>query len=233
MTADASPTGAAASVGTTSKGLSGGAIGAIVAVSLVAGALIIVFLVRKIFLRKRENRRNTFVWPQPDFTSEHDRSNDISEKMYLRTDGLPPPLPEKPMTPTAHTPVLAPPPMSYNSPVAPPVMSPAAAMSPGGGAVSLAPAGIIYAYVRCTYIPTLPDELSITVGEMVQLVSEFDDGWAVCVNAHNERGVVPLECLDRGNAPPRQPGQYLGQGTGDWRMSRRASSLHGAQAVRY
>ena len=194
--------------------------------------VIIVFLVRKIFLRRRENRRNTFVWPQPDFANEHDRSNDISEKMYLRTDGLPPPLPEKPMTPSA---VLTPPPMSYNNTPVAPAPVPRGVMSPtlqaGGAAVALAPAGNGWAHVRCTYIPNLPDELSITVGELVRVVSEFDDGWAMCINSHSERGVVPLECLDRGGAPAAAQQQYLGQGTGDWRMSRRASSLHGAQAA--
>ena len=91
--------------------------------------------------------------------------------------------------------------------------------------------------MRCTYIPNLPDELSVTLGETVRIVNEFDDGWALCLNARSEKGVVPLECLDRNNAPPRAPGQYLGQGTGDWRMSRRASSLHGGMqhggAMRY
>lgn len=191
------------------------------------------FFLRKIFLRRRQNRRDTFVWPKPDFGNEPDRSNDISEKMYLRTDNLPPPLPEKPITPTTASAMITPPPMSYNSPVPVPVASPAAVRSPtlqaGAAAVSLAPAGSVYSHVRCTYIPNLPDELSVTVGEMVRVLNEFDDGWAMCVNSRNEQGVVPLECLDRGNAQPRSPGQYLGQGTGDWRMSRRASSLHGAQ----
>ena len=115
-------------------------------------------------------------------------------------------------------------------------------------AVSPAAAGLrtttAYAYVRCTFVPSLPDELSITTGEMVRVVGEFDDGWALCANARGEQGVVPLECLDRqpgaGMGPVQVqqgpqagmgPGGYLGQGTGDWRMSRRASSLYAAVAA--
>ncbi|KAJ3474796.1 hypothetical protein NLI96_g12250 [Meripilus lineatus] len=142
-----------------------------------------------------------------------------------------------------------------------------------------APAGT-YAQVRCTFIPSLPDELSISTGEHVRVVGEFDDGWALCENGRGEQGVVPLECLDRqtnpragqgpvqhqvpvqsqiqmsmsGRGTPvggynaygngvvgggvgygagQQQGQqgYLGQGTGDWRMSRRASSLYAGVAA--
>ena len=100
-------------------------------------------------------------------------------------------------------------------------------------AVSPAAAGLrtttAYAYVRCTFVPSLPDELSITTGEMVRVVGEFDDGWALCANARGEQGVVPLECLDRGQGQGPASGGYLGQGTGDWRMSKRASSLYAAQ----
>lgn len=45
-------------------------------------------------------------------------------------------------------------------------------------------------------MPTLPDELSITSGELVRVMNEFDDGWALCENARREQGMVPLECLE-------------------------------------
>lgn len=201
----------------------------------------LIWVVRMIFLRRRSKRRETFIWPKPDFSTEQDRGNDISEKMFLRTGGQnPPPVPEKAPISLA-VPALTPPPMSYNNPAPSPatarVQSPT--LMAGAAAVSLSPAsaGDGYAHVRCTYIPNLPDELSVTVGEMVRVLNEYDDGWALCINARNEQGVVPSECLDRNNAPlMKNPGQYLGQGTGDWRMSRRASSLNGAQnaaALRY
>ncbi|KAG7448281.1 uncharacterized protein BT62DRAFT_877298, partial [Guyanagaster necrorhizus] len=47
------------------------------------------------------------------------------------------------------------------------------------------------------FIPSLPDELPITNGETIQIIQEFDDGWALCVNGREEQGMVPLECLER------------------------------------
>jgi len=80
--------------------------------------------------------------------------------------------------------------------------------------------------------PSLPDELSISTGERVRVLAEYDDGWALCSNDRREQGVVPLECLERERAAQPYAGQqptYLGQGTGDWRMSNRASSLYPRQ----
>jgi hypothetical protein len=52
--------------------------------------------------------------------------------------------------------------------------------------------------VRYEFIPSLPDELSITTGEIVRVVAEYDDGWALCKNGRGDQGMVPVECLDRG-----------------------------------
>ncbi|KAJ7202310.1 hypothetical protein GGX14DRAFT_341056, partial [Mycena pura] len=49
------------------------------------------------------------------------------------------------------------------------------------------------------YIPGLPDEMEIFTGEVVSIQSEFDDGWALCVNMRGEQGMAPLECLDQVN----------------------------------
>ncbi|KAJ6490762.1 hypothetical protein C8R47DRAFT_947241, partial [Mycena vitilis] len=99
-------------------------------------------------------------------------------------------------------PMPAPMPSSYNNPVAPP-----------------APAGGASATVRYEFIPSLPDELSITTGEVVGLVAEYDDGWALCKNARGDTGMVPLECLDRGAPAP------AALQVEDYRNSRRTSSL--------
>ncbi|KIY42939.1 hypothetical protein FISHEDRAFT_25822, partial [Fistulina hepatica ATCC 64428] len=50
--------------------------------------------------------------------------------------------------------------------------------------------------VLYTYVPTLPDELRVTVGDRLHARTAFDDGWCLCVNAQGERGMVPMECLD-------------------------------------
>lgn len=58
----------------------------------------------------------------------------------------------------------------------------------------------IYSVAR-TFVPTLLDELRISVGDRVIVVNEFDDGWAYCEKVGDPdgaAGVVPLECLDRG-----------------------------------
>ncbi|TCD68459.1 hypothetical protein EIP91_010745 [Steccherinum ochraceum] len=247
-------------MGASSKGISGGAIGGIVAAILIVAILIVLFLIRKMFLRKRQEKRRTWstnIYPKT--TPELPYSN---EKTAV--DDIPPPTPsksEKAVSPTGNGALSSfplPPPMSYNNP-APPSPSSASPTSPlspvpviqspvptlqpalGSPAVTLtsAPADTAkaaYAYVRCTFIPTLPDELSITTGEMVRVLGEFDDGWALCANTRGEQGVVPLECLDRTQMRQSVSG-YMGEGTGDWRMSRRASSLYatspqGAAAMR-
>ncbi|KAF8623324.1 hypothetical protein AX15_006402 [Amanita polypyramis BW_CC] len=55
-----------------------------------------------------------------------------------------------------------------------------------------------YAVVRCVFEPKLPDELRIRVGESIRVLTEYDDGWARCENVRGERGMIPLECMDRG-----------------------------------
>ena len=76
------------------------------------------------------------------------------------------------------------------------------------------------ALVRMTFVLQLPDELAITPGETVYIQTEFDDGWAMCVNSRGKRGMVPLECLEGSG------GQFAG--LSHLRTTRRASSLNSA-----
>jgi hypothetical protein len=185
------------------------------------GAIAIaIFIVRKTLLRRRQNKRVT--WSANAFPKLDQDSNMFNEKLPDRNL---PPVPEKPVMPPPPM-VLPPPPMSYNNPIN--HMSPTLQPALGSPAVALAPAATNVAIVRCTFVPNLPDELSITAGETIRVLSEYDDGWALCANERGEQGVVPVECFERSAAPRPGPGTYLGQGTGDWRMSRRASSLNGA-----
>lgn len=107
-------------------------------------------------------------------------------------------------------PRVALPPMSYNNPVSPMV-------TVGKGTVAgstPASAAKDNATVKSTFIPTLPDELSLTMGEMLHVLSEYDDGWALCANRMGEQGMVPLDCLDRRDHEVQ-----------DHRLSKRDSSL--------
>jgi len=103
----------------------------------------------------------------------------------------------------------------------------AAVYSPGSA--NLSPFG---AAVVCTFITSLPDELSINVGETIRVLAEYDDGWALCMNTSGQQGMVPMECLNRGGgaapstmnlSPPRLP---------DARGVRRTSSLDPTQALK-
>ncbi|KAJ3861056.1 hypothetical protein EV359DRAFT_5460, partial [Lentinula novae-zelandiae] len=51
------------------------------------------------------------------------------------------------------------------------------------------------AAVRCTFVPNLPDELTVLNGEVLNVLQEYDDGWVSCSNSKGETGMVPLECL--------------------------------------
>lgn len=52
--------------------------------------------------------------------------------------------------------------------------------------------------VGCTFVPSLPDELTIRVGEPVRMLEEYEDEWCLVQrvgNADAERGVVPRFCV--------------------------------------
>lgn len=55
----------------------------------------------------------------------------------------------------------------------------------------------VTATVVSPLITNLPDELDVAMGDIVHILAEFDDGWAMCLNATRVQGMVPLECLDR------------------------------------
>ncbi|KIM62023.1 hypothetical protein SCLCIDRAFT_120249, partial [Scleroderma citrinum Foug A] len=71
--------------------------------------------------------------------------------------------------------------------------------------------------IKCSFVPTLPDELSISTGERVRVINRFDDGWALCENGGGEQGMVPQECLEQITIDPDDA---------DWRNARRVSSLN-------
>jgi hypothetical protein len=86
--------------------------------------------------------------------------------------------------------------------------------------------------VKRTFVPSLPDELSIANGDQVRVLSAYDDGWALCEKMiGGEKGVVPQECLEsvpssNSNAPKLQIGNE------EARLNR-ASSLRRGQDQTY
>jgi len=236
----------------------------IIAGAAVVGALLVVFFVRKTYLRRRERKRISWSGapgvgagifdepkPFPD-TSEPSASFNSGAQTPQR---LAPPSPfephgqfaySNPVSPLAHmqpptfstyaTPT--PPPATYNNPTAvaayPTYPVPSAYGNGNPAAVATArvaagmgnpsilspprvPRGQMEATVKCTFVPTLPDELSITTGERVFVIEEYDDGWDLCANVRGERGMVPRECLE--HAP-------IDQSAISWRNVGRTSSLN-------
>jgi hypothetical protein len=78
----------------------------------------------------------------------------------------------------------------------------------------------IASVVRYEYEPSLPDELLIATGQVLHVLVEYSDGWALCKNRHGLEGMVPQECLGRGGAA-----QTLGVGGRGFRRSQRTSSM--------
>jgi len=188
-----------------SGGLSTGGIAGIVIGVLVLFVAIVVLFMRARSKRMREKKRAT--WGAAIFP----KSEEASE-----TPANPNPIGSPPPAYTFQEQSLAPPPMSYDS--------------TGGPATSpTSPNDRTLANVRCTFVPNLPDELSITTGEVIHILSEYDDGWALCENARGEQGMVPLECLEKNTTHQ----QRLPQGGADWRNAQRASSLLSNGQTRY
>lgn len=132
---------------------------------------------------------------------------------------------------------LSPPPMSYNNPVADNTYKDVFAtsnMTSGSvmGGVMEGGKAKDTAVVRCVFIPSLPDELSINGGEIVYVLAAYDDGWAFCENARGEQGMIPLECLGRSGQSNAASG-FGEQETNAsvWRNSKRVSSLHGGNLI--
>ncbi|KIM48681.1 hypothetical protein M413DRAFT_6052 [Hebeloma cylindrosporum] len=105
------------------------------------------------------------------------------------------------------------------------------------GSTSLSP---FAAAVVCTFITSLPDELSIKVGESIRVLAEYDDGWALCMNTSGQQGMVPMECLNRGHtssvaaaaAGPSGTSRLSAPWLPDSRGVRRTSSLDPVQALK-
>ncbi|KAI0784402.1 hypothetical protein C8Q75DRAFT_736264 [Abortiporus biennis] len=52
--------------------------------------------------------------------------------------------------------------------------------------------------VVCTFVPSLPDELRINLGETLRLIEEYEDEWCLVQRvgkSEDERGVIPRFCL--------------------------------------
>ena len=83
--------------------------------------------------------------------------------------------------------------------------------------------------VVCTFIPSLPDELTISISETLRVLTRYEDGWSLCMNSWGKQGMMPNECLEKSFSLVEllPPTDYYGI----LRSSARVSSL--VQAVRH
>ena len=209
-----------------SSHLSGGGIAAIVIVLVLALCAVTFFVLRRRQIQRRVARRVTWTTnlaPQPNFDSLEKGSSDAPVEVAGQSskeegDGH-----EKALAPVRN--IARKPPLPY-SPVSPTAPPQTRSNSPDAGAPSVHSAGVstptqdMSALVRKTFVPQLPDELAIKLGETLYIQMEYDDGWAVCVNASGKEGMVPLECLE---------GVGGHAGLSRLRTMRRASSLRGPE----
>lgn len=89
-------------------------------------------------------------------------------------------------------------------------VSPGANAAPTSGSAAIAAAGgprnTAVHRVQLDFKPTLEDELELKGGELVRLLHEYDDGWALCIRLDRSRqGVVPRTCLSTRPVKPRTP----------------------------
>ncbi|KAK2004446.1 hypothetical protein LX36DRAFT_677014 [Colletotrichum falcatum] len=80
--------------------------------------------------------------------------------------------------------------------------------STGSAAIAAAggPANTTVHRVQLEFKPTLEDEMELRAGQLVRLLHEYDDGWALCIRLdRSQQGVVPRTCLSARPVKPRPP----------------------------
>ncbi|KAI9875664.1 MAG: hypothetical protein M1830_008138 [Pleopsidium flavum] len=78
--------------------------------------------------------------------------------------------------------------------------------SPNSGAAGAAPASNVHR-VQLDFRPSMEDELELRAGQLVRLLHEYDDGWALCIRLdRSQQGVAPRTCLSARPVKPRPAG---------------------------
>ncbi|KAJ8071650.1 hypothetical protein OCU04_001971 [Sclerotinia nivalis] len=67
--------------------------------------------------------------------------------------------------------------------------------------------------VQLDFVPSMDDELELKAGQLIRVLHEYDDGWALCIRLdRSKQGVVPRTCLSTRPVKPR-PQQAGPQGS--------------------
>ncbi|KAK0102045.1 hypothetical protein ONS96_006011 [Cadophora gregata f. sp. sojae] len=89
--------------------------------------------------------------------------------------------------------------MSSEAPGTPVQTSSGAAIAAAGGPVNSA-----VHRVQLDFTPSMDDELELKQGQLIRVLHEYDDGWALCIRLDRSRqGVVPRTCLSTRPVKPR------------------------------
>lgn len=60
--------------------------------------------------------------------------------------------------------------------------------------------------IQLDFKPSMDDELGLRAGQLVRLLHEYDDGWALCIRLdRSQQGVAPRTCLSARPVKPRPP----------------------------
>ncbi|KAF2819514.1 hypothetical protein CC86DRAFT_306844, partial [Ophiobolus disseminans] len=88
------------------------------------------------------------------------------------------------------------------APVGPP---PVAGAVVGARSNSPAPPAVDNVHrVQLDFKPSMQDELGLHAGQLVRMLHEYDDGWALCIRMdRSQQGVVPRTCLSKHPVKPR------------------------------
>ncbi|KAK7409460.1 hypothetical protein QQX98_008368 [Neonectria punicea] len=136
----------------------------------------------------------------------------LARKTSMRKDG-----PKKLDLTLPNAPLAAVPPSPAGTEFSMSSAAPGASDAPSQGAAAIAAAGgpvnsSVYR-VQLDFKPTLDDELGLMAGDLVRMLHEYDDGWALCIRLdRSQQGVVPRTCLSTRPVKPRpaQGGPRLG-----------------------
>ncbi|KAK6385903.1 uncharacterized protein PV06_07156 [Exophiala oligosperma] len=80
---------------------------------------------------------------------------------------------------------------------------PIVAAAPAASPASEPPQGNVYR-VLLDFTPSMDDELELKNGQLVRLLHEYDDGWALCIRLdRSQQGVVPRTCLATKPSKPK------------------------------
>lgn len=81
---------------------------------------------------------------------------------------------------------------------------PVAGVMAGGRPQSPGPGPDNVHRVQLDFTPSMQDELDLRAGQLVRMLHEYDDGWALCIRLdRSQQGVVPRTCLSKYPVKPR------------------------------